>query len=241
MRNILLLIFLFTAHVYAAPMGQKDKISNSCTVKNDFWSCSFVEGAMFPGKFVFADGTKAGAILFRDTAVFQKQEFALFEERRAKSKIIANTENEFIIELHGTFWRNVSPLIKCIDNLKVICRYEFKRNSPDIKMIFKYDLSNDSNITFENFFNIIWYYEHPFTYASVNKKDYKLEKGLSLADPQQVILKNDKFSVKLQTADAFVKIPQRKTVIACSIGSKNNLKNSTEMTFEKSAVFTLLK
>ena len=171
------IVFFVICAIICAPMGKKDKISKSLTITNNCWSCSFIEGAMFPGNFTFADGSSAGGILFRDTAISKSKEFYLFEERRAAENIVANTENEFIIEFSGTDWRNLTPLIVPLNGVKVVCRYEFSKNSPAVKMIFKYEVSDDADVRFSNFFNIVWYYENPFEKVIADGKIFEMKKN----------------------------------------------------------------
>ena len=240
MKKILLLILFCTAALYGAPMGKKDKISKSWTITNNYWSCSFIEGAMFPGSFTFADSSSAGGILFRDTAVSNGKEFYLFEERRAAKNIIVNTEKEFIIELTGTYWRNLTPLITPAAGVRVICRYEFQKKSPSVKMIFKYEVSDNANVRFNSFFNIGWYYENPFEKVIADGKTFDMKKGLSFSDKKNIIFENSKFIAEFISDNAFMHVPLRKSIIACSFGSAENIKKRSGF-FEKHAVLKLQK
>ena len=235
---LFLMLFCITA-LYGAPMGEKDAISRSWTVKNQYWSCSFIEGAMFPGNFVFSDGSSAGRILFRDSAVYQQKKFDLFEERHADCRIISNTESDFIIELSGTYWRNITPLISRINGVEVICRYEFQKNSPSVKMIFKYNISNPADIKFDSFFNIGWYYENPFGKIIADGSSFEMKKGMNLNRKKSIIFTNNNFKVELDSENVFAEIPARKSVIVCSFGSKNLSVQSNSLC--KSAILTLSK
>lgn len=239
MKKLLALIFVFGAVLYAAPMGKIDSISKILTVKNNYWSCSFINGSMLPGDFVFADGSRAGAIIFRDAAVDGKQEFYLFEERHTERKIIRNTEDEFIAEFSGGYWRNVSPLIKPLPGVKVVCRYEFKRNSPTVKMTFKYDYKDVKNVIFKDFFHIGWYYENPFKTAVIDGKTFELQKGFQRGNAKSVIFKNDKFSVQLSGNNVLAAVPKRKNIIVCYAALKGQTVNNSGK-FEKQAVLKLL-
>ena len=240
MKKILLLILFCTVALYGAPMGKKDKISKSWTITNNYWSCSFIEGAMFPGNFTFADGSSAGGILFRDTAISKNKEFYLFEERRAAENIIANTENEFIIEFAGTYWRNLTPLIVPLNGVKVACRYEFSKNSPSVKMIFKYEVSDDADVRFNSFFNIGWYYENPFEKVIADGKTFEMKKGLSLSGKKNIIFENSKFIAEFSSDNAFSYVPLKKSVIVCCFGCAGN-GNKQNSSFEKKSVLKLQK
>lgn len=241
MKKILFVMFLFAAVLYGAPMACKDNISKKLTVKNDFWSCSFIEGAMFPGEFVFVDGSSAGAILFRDTAVCRKQVFQLFEERHAECRIIRNTKDEFIVEFRGTFWRNISPVITPLNGVKVVCRYEFKRNEPSVKMIYRYDFKNAENIVFNNFFNIGWYYENPFDKGFVDGKRFDISKGTVRKGSKKIAWGNSKFTVQLESENVFAEIPRKKNIIVCLLGQADKRTVTGSGSFEKRAVLRLKK
>ena len=241
MKKILFFVFMAVFAVYGVQMAQFDDISKNITVKNDYWSCSFVEGSMFPGNFVFADGSRAGAVLFRDTVTYQGKEFALFEERHSEKKIIRNTEDEFIVEFSGTYWRNVSPLITAVKGLNVICRYEFKRNLPSVKMIFKYAFNDAQKIVFNNFLTVGWYYENPFDKAIFDGKSYKLSKNLHLDGAKTAAFANSEFSVQLEGKNICADIPTRKNIISCMLGESDKRTVENSGTFEKQAFLRLQK
>ncbi|MBR2722902.1 MAG: hypothetical protein IKB77_01100 [Lentisphaeria bacterium] len=240
MKKIVFLIALFAAVLYAAPMGNINDISKTLTVKNDYWSCSFIAGSMFPGDFVFKNGTRAGAILFRDTAVCDGMEFYLFEERRSNCRILVNTANEFAVEFTGRYWRNVSPLIKPLQGVDVTCRYEFKKNSPQMKMIFTYSMSNNAEINFKSFFNIGWYYRNPFTAAFADGRKVELKKNLHISNCQNVSFANNSFAVQLDSENVFVSLPRTKSIIVCELGATGE-KSSAKHKFTKQATLSLLQ
>ncbi len=240
MKKIVFLITLFAAALHAAPMGNINDISKTLTVKNDYWSCSFIAGSMFPGDFVFKNGIRAGAMLFRDTAVCDGMEFYLFEERHSNCRILVNTENEFTAEFTGKYWRNVSPLIMPMQGVDVTCRYEFKKQSPQMKMIFTYNISNDAEINFKSFFNVGWYYRNPFTAASADGKQVSVKKNLHISNCQNVSFANNSFTVQLNSENVFVSLPRKKSIIVCELGAIGE-KSSAKQKFTKQATLSLLQ
>ena len=255
MKRILFFVFIAAWTVYGAEMAQFDSISKNLNIRNNYWSCSFIEGSMFPSNFVFADGSSAGAILFRDTVVQQGKEFLLFQERHAEKNIIKNTEDECIIELSGTYWRNISPLITSVKGLNVVCRYEFKRTKPTVKMIFKYTVNGATAIVFNNFFKIGWYYTNPFDKVIVDEKITPIEEESNIEKIEEAVSEDDKnnppeksnliwngktiagfansqFKVQLETENVFAEVMQNRKVIACMLG-----KSETRV-IKKNSVFT---
>lgn len=241
MKRILFFVFTAVWTVCGAQMAQFDSISKNLNIRNNYWSCSFIDGSMFPNNFVFADGSSAGAILFRDTVIYQGMEFALFEERHAEKNIIKNTEDECIIELSGTYWRNVSPLILPVKGLNVTCRYEFNRMQPTVKMIFKYTFHDAQKIVFNNFFTVGWYYENPFDKIIVDAEITPIKKGLRLQGRKSAAFTDSKFAVKLEGENIFAEVPQRKNIIACMLGQADNRIVENSGSFEKQALLRLQK
>ena len=190
------------AALQAAPMGTADKISDTLTVRNDFWQCSFIEGSIFPSDFVFKNGTRPGVILFRDIASVGKNYYTLHDERHAERRIISNTADECIIETSGTFWRNQNPVISALQGVTVSCRYEFKRNSSIVKMQMKYINDSKENIRFHGAFDMTWYFKNPFDDVSIGGRKIDLKRAMKPVNPfygkKNAVFANDECKVVYQ-------------------------------------------
>ncbi len=200
MKKIILMLCFCSIAVQAAVMGTVDRISKTLTVRNDFWQCSFIEGSMFPSDFVFKNGKKPGIILFRDTAQSGKTVYSLHEERHSVCRILKNTANELIVEFEGGFWRNQNPVISPLKDLKVICRYEFKRDSDIVKMHIKYVKKSAENIKINDIFDMNWYYENPFDAVSIDGRKIDFKKAQKPLNPF-----SGKAYIVFENRDCFIK------------------------------------
>jgi len=163
MKKFLLLLSFAVFLLHGAEMGRFDKISGNFAVTTDFWTCSFLEGSLFPGEFTFPDGTTPGSIIFDPAATDGKgRTFFLREERWAETKILRNDGEALVIERRGCFWRNVSPLISRFDGVEAVCRYEFSRKSPAVVMKFTFLKKADIFCTVNRCFALSWYFDQPF-------------------------------------------------------------------------------
>lgn len=157
-----------------AEMGRFDPASHNWIVNTDFWQCIFLEGNMFPGQFQLRNGKTIGGIVFQDTAMEQNQktQYRLLQERWAETSVISNTEDTFIIELSGGFWCNQKKIIP-LKGVGVTCRYEFKRNSPSFRMLFRYRKPKGKTVFIYCSACPGWLYEQPFINIIANQKTEK--------------------------------------------------------------------
>lgn len=245
MKKFFLLFSLtFILAVNALPMGNFDKVSGNWLVKNDFFSCSFLEGSLFPGEFVFSNGKTPGIILFHDTATDNGKPYMLSEERRANTRIIRNDSSAFIIERSGKFYRNSSPVIMPLKGIDVSCRYEFKKDSPAIKIKFSYRKKADVTVKINSGIHLVWYFKNPFDRVLFKGKWEKFslpagKKFRAWDNKKQIVLDGKEASVSLQSPRVIAALtPSR--IFPCSFngGTWQFLwKNGTE--FESEAVLTL--
>lgn len=204
MKNILLLICFAAVLAYAAPMGHFDKVSGNWLVNNGRFSCSFLEGSMFPGDFTFSDGSTPGIILFRDTITgADKKVYALFEERWAETRIVQNDENTFIIERTGAFFRNANPVITQLKGVTATCRYEFHKNVPQMKMKFTFKKEKALTCRINSCMFLNWYAANPFAYIVSGKKQENFiplpgQKLRNWDTGNELALKNRTFTVTLK-------------------------------------------
>jgi hypothetical protein len=163
MKKCLLLLLLSVSVCFAAEMGKFDAVSQNYLVNTGSFSCTFLQGCMFPTDITLADGTPVGAIIFRDAVTgSDKKVYTLLDERWADTKIIRNDDKEFIIEREGAFMRNVSPLITKLQGVKITCRYTFRKNSNRIGIKFIYRKNADVKCCINNSITPAWYYSYPF-------------------------------------------------------------------------------
>ena len=163
MKKILLLLLLAASVCFASEMGRLDPVSQNYFVNTGAFSCSFLQGCMFPSDFTLADGTAVGSIIFCDTVTSgDKKVYSLLDERWAETKIIRNNDKEFVIEREGVFMRNVSPLITKLDGVKITCRYTFNKNSNRVGIKFIYRKDPKITCRINSSINPAWYYTTPF-------------------------------------------------------------------------------
>lgn len=243
-KFFLLLSLTFILAVSALPMGNFDKVSGNWLVKNDFFSCTFLEGSLFPGEFVFTNGKTPGIILFRDAATDNGKTYMLCEERWAKTKIIRNDPSAFIIERSGKFYRNSSPLIAPLKSVDITCRYEFKKNSPAVRIKFSYRKKTDATIKINSGIHLVWYFKNPFDRVLFKGKREKFTlpagKKFSAFDTKdKIVLEGKDASVTLQSPRVIAALTPSKT-FPCSFNGgpwQFVWKNGT--VFETEAVLTL--
>ena len=162
-RYLLSAAVFFCLFMYAGQVGHFDEVSKNWQVKTNYFSCTFLQGNMFPGEFIPADGSRSGIILFRDTATGKDgKTYALFEERWAETKILENNENAFVIERSGRFYRNTSPVITPLKGVRVCCRYEFKKNSPEMTIRIFYRKEKNVFCKIDSSIYLNWYFKQPF-------------------------------------------------------------------------------
>ena len=153
-----MIIFLSISVCFAAEMGKFDSVSQNYLVNTGSFSCTFLQGCMFPTDITLADGTSVGAIIFRDAVTgCDKKVYTLLDERWAETKIIRNDDKEFIIEREGAFMRNVSPLITKLQGVKITCRYTFRKNSNRIGIKFIYRKDAGVSCCINSSINPAWY------------------------------------------------------------------------------------
>ena len=175
-KFLLLFLLFFLSCVHAACMGRFDKVSGNWHVKNNYFSCTFLQGNMFPGEFIFKDGTQPGSILFRDTVTGPDGKvYALFEERWAETAVLKNDEKSFVIERRGRFYRNASPLISPLEGVKVCCRYEFQKDSPEVVIQITYQKEKDISCKIDSSIHAAWYFNNPFDRITCGKKQENFE------------------------------------------------------------------
>ena len=225
-------------------MGNFDKVSGNWRVKNDFFSCTFLEGSLFPGEFVFNNGKTPGIILFRDTATDGGKPYMLSEERWADTKIIRNDEKSFIIERLGKFYRNSSPVITPIKSVDVICRYEFKKDSPSVKIKFSYRKKADVTVKINSGIHLVWYFKNPFDRVLFKGKWEKFslpagKKFRAWDTPEQIVLEGKDASVTLQSPRVIAAVTPSKTYPCSFNGGKWQFLWKNGTAFESEAVLTL--
>ena len=183
MKKTLLLLFLSISVCFAAEMGKFDAVSQNYLVNTGSFTCTFLQGCMFPTDITLADGTPVGAIIFRDAVTgSDKKVYTLLDERWAETKIIRNDEKEFIIEREGGFMRNISPLITKLQGVKITCRYTFRKNSNRIGIKFIYRKDAGVKCCINNSINPAWYYSSPFDRIIFKGKNeaFQLQPGKKL-------------------------------------------------------------
>ena len=245
MKKFLLLLSLtFILSVSAVPMGHFDKVSNNWLVRNNFFTCTFLEGSMFPGEFVFSNGKTPGIILFRDTATDGNKPYMLREERWAKTKIIRNDPSAFIIERSGKFYRNSSPLIAPLKSVDVTCRYEFKKDSPEVRIKFFYRKKADVSVKINSGIHLVWYFKNPFDRVLFKGKWEKFslpagKKFRAWDTKDKIVLEGKEATIALQSPRVIAAVTPSET-FPCSFngGTWQFLwKNGTA--FKSEAVLTL--
>ena len=163
MKKTLLFLFLSVSVCFAAEIGRFDSVSQNYLVNTGAFTCTFLQGCMFPTEITLADGTSLGAIIFRDAVTgSDKKVYTLLDERWADTKIIRNDDREFVIERIGAFMRNVSPLITKLEGVKITCRYTFRKNSNRIGIKFIYRKEAGVSCRINSSINPAWYYSFPF-------------------------------------------------------------------------------
>lgn len=176
MKKLLSLLVLSISVCFASEIGRFDSVSQNYFVDTGSFTCTFLQGCMFPSEITLADGTSVGAVIFRDAVTGNgKKVYTLLDERWAKSKIIRNDDKEFIIEREGAFMRNISPLITKLEGVAVTCRYTFRKNSNRIGIKFIY--RKDANVTccINGSISPAWYYSSPFDSVVFKGKTEKMQ------------------------------------------------------------------
>ena len=102
------------------------------TVNTGKFNCRFFAGAMYPNAFTLHNGIELDALKFKDRLVIGKDVYYLDCERWAERKVIEDTKDKFVIEMHGTFctFRHEYEA----KGVKAVYRYTFKRNSSEIEV-----------------------------------------------------------------------------------------------------------
>jgi hypothetical protein len=100
------------------------------TVNTGKFGCKFFARAMYPNAFTRHNGTELDAVKFKDKLIIGKEVYYLDCERWADRKVIKDTKDIFIIEMHGTFCTFRHEY--AAKGVKAIYRYTFKRNSSEI-------------------------------------------------------------------------------------------------------------
>ncbi|MBQ7207896.1 MAG: hypothetical protein IJS01_08880 [Lentisphaeria bacterium] len=223
MKRFLLLLCFAASLLRGAEMGRLDPVSGNFLVTTDHWHCSFLQGSLFPGEFVFSDGTAPGSFIFDPAATDGKgRTFFLRQERWAETKILRNDENACVIERSGCFWRNVSPLISRLDGVEAVCRYEFARKSPGIVMKFTFRKKADISCTVNRCFALSWYFEQPFgaIAARGGREPFVLggKKPPRTWDvPGEIVLESPAFRVTLKSKRVIASLRRKGAVFPCSL------------------------
>lgn len=223
MKRLLLLLCCFAALLRGGEMGRFDKVSGNFTVTTDFWTCTFLEGSLFPGEFTFRDGSAPGNILFDAAATgADGKTYRLAEERWAETKILRNDGENLVIERSGCFWRNISLLITRLDGVEALCRYEFSRKSPSVVMKYTFRKKPEVVCTVNRCFALSWYFEQPF--AAIESKGRKEPFVLRSGDrfrnwdaPGRIVLEGKTCRVSLQAKRVIASLRKKGDLLPCSL------------------------
>jgi hypothetical protein len=172
MKKYILLLLFISFIAQGNTLATFDKVSQSWIVKNNFYSCIFLEGQLFPSDFTFKDNkSSCGVIIFNDTATCSKnKKYLLLEERWAESKIVKNTQDTFIIQRKGSFFNNSNPLISKLDGVSVTCTFKFTKTNPAFEVTILYQKDPNVTCTINTSLNASWFYKNPFDKISNNNK-----------------------------------------------------------------------
>ena len=223
MKKFLLLLSFAALLLRGAEMGRLDPVSGNFLVTTDHWHCSFLQGSLFPGEFVFPDGTASGSFVFDPAATNGTgKTFFLRQERWAETKILRNDGENLVIERSGCFWRNVSPLIARLDGVEVVCRYEFARKSPAVTLKFTFRKKAEISCTLNRCFALSWYFEQPFdaVVSRGRREPFVLagEKLLRTWDvPGEIALESPAFRVILKSKRVIASLRRKGTPFPCSL------------------------
>lgn len=223
MKRFLLLLGFTVSLLHGAEMGRLDPVSGNFLVTTDHWRCTFLQGSLFPGEFVFSDGTAPGSFIFDPAATDGKgRTFFLRQERWAETKILRNDENVCVIERSGGFWRNVSPLIARLDGVEAVCRCEFSRKSPAVVMKFTFRKKADISCTVNRCFALSWYFEQPFDaiVARGRREPFVLDGKKPPRNwdvPDEITLEGKTCRVSLRAKRVIASLRRKGTPFPCSL------------------------
>ena len=223
MKKFLLLLSFAALLLRGAEMGRLDPVSGNFLVTTDHWRCSFLQGSLFPGEFVFPDGTAPGSLIFDPAATDGKgRTYLLRQERWAETKILRNDGENLVIERSGCFWRNVSPLIARLDGVEAVCRYEFARKSPAVLMKFTFRKKAGVSCTVNRCFALSWYFEQPFgTVVSRGRREPFVLAGKKPPRtwdvPNEIALEGPAFRVTLKSKRVIASLRREGTPFPCSL------------------------
>ena len=181
-----------------------------------------MQGSLFPGEFVFPDGTTPGSFIFDPVATDGTgKTFFLRQERWAGTKILRNDGENLVIERSGCFWRNVSPLISRLDGVEAVCRYEFARKSPAVVMKFAFRKKAGVSCTLNRCFALSWYFEQPFETVVVRgrREPFVLagKKPPRTWDvPGEIALESPAFRVTLKSKRVIASLRRKGAPFPCS-------------------------
>ena len=223
MKKFLFLLSFALFLLNGAEMGRLDPVSGNFLVTTDHWRCSFLQGSLFPGEFVFPDGTTPGSFIFDPAATDGKgRTYLLRQERWADTKILRNDGENLDDERSGCFWRNVSPLIARLDGVEAVCRYEFARKSPAVAMKFTFRKKAGVSCTVNRCFALSWYFEQPFdaVVARGRRESFVLggKKPPRTWDvPNEIALENPAFRVTLKAKRVIASLRRKGSPFPCSL------------------------
>jgi len=223
MKKFLFLLSFAAFLLNGAEMGRLDPVSGNFLVTTDHWRCAFLQGSLFPGEFVFPDGTTPGSFVFDPAATDGKgRTFLLRQERWAGTKILRNDGENLVIERSGCFWRNVSPLISRLDGVEAVCRYEFARKSPAVVMKFAFRKKAGVSCTLNRCFALSWYFEQPFAAIECKgrKEPFVLRSGDRFRNwdvPDRIVLAGKACRVSLQAKRVIASLRKKGELLPCSL------------------------
>ncbi len=124
-------------------MAVYNELSWITTVKTDKFECQFFPGAMYPTAFALKDGTPLAPVSFKDRVVIGKDVYYLDCDRWAERKVIENSPEKFVLEIHGTYCTSAREY--AAKGLKAVYRYAFNRNSSEIDVEAEVTMLDGSN------------------------------------------------------------------------------------------------